>query len=498
MKLKEVLKGTELSFEYDIEIEGIAVDSREVKKNFIFFAFKGEKDDGKKYIEQAIEKGASFIIADEKIDYESPIISVSKDIMKTLSVVSKNFYKNPSSRLYTIGITGTKGKTTTTFLIEKILNELGRKTGVIGTINYRTHKRIISEAKNTTPFAHHLNYILNEILSDGGDSVVMEVSSHSLVLKKVDDIEFDMAIFTNLQSDHLDFHKTLKEYSNAKLKLFEILNLSPKKDKVAILNLDDPFSQKIIPFLNKDINVITYSIKNNSQIIAKDIELKPDKTIFTVIEQGKRYNFETKLIGLHNVYNFLAAIASAKSIGFDISEIAKVVKKVDNISGRLEKIVSKKGFYIYIDYAHTEESLRQVLETLNLLPHRKILTVFGCGGDRDPTKRAPMGKVACQLSDMVYITSDNPRTEDPLKIINEIEKGAIEAGKNNYVKIVDRKQAIESAIRQAKEGDIILIAGKGHENYQIIGNERKYFSDRETTIEILKKENAYEPSNESI
>ncbi len=314
----------------------------------------------------------------------------------------------------------------------------------------------------------------------------MEVSSHSLKLKRVDDIEFDSAIFTNLQSDHLDFHKTIDDYKNSKLTLFRLLNNSPKKNKVAILNEDDDFSKEIKKILKNEIPIITYSIERKSDFKAKNINLLSDKSIFEIEKNSKIYSFETNLIGKHNIYNVLATVAYLKSNGIDIEKISQTIKEIDSIPGRLEKISSPYGFYVYIDYAHTEESLRQVLITLNTIPHKRIITVFGCWGDRDKTKRAPMGKTACELSDFVIITSDNPRTEDPISIIKEIEEGAKQTFKNNYIKIIDRKQAIKYAINNSTTGDIILIAGKGHEEYQIIGDKKIHFSDRETVIEAIR------------
>ncbi len=488
MKLSKLLYGTDIIIPQEMEIDGISINSKEVKKNYVFFAIKGNKTDGKLFIDEAIKNGASVIITDDILNLKpsNAFIFRTKDIMKTLSIVSKNFYENPSAKLNIIGITGTKGKTTTSFLIEKALNSLNLNCGLIGTIYYKSSKRIISESENTTPLAPKLNWLLKNMIEEKDKYVVMEVSSHSLKLKRVDDIEFDSAIFTNLQSDHLDFHKTIDDYKNSKLTLFRLLNNSPKKNKVAILNEDDDFSKEIKKILKNEIPIITYSIERKSDFKAKNINLLSDKSIFEIEKNSKIYSFETNLIGKHNIYNVLATVAYLKSNGIDIEKISQTIKEIDSIPGRLEKISSPYGFYVYIDYAHTEESLRQVLITLNTIPHKRIITVFGCGGDRDKTKRAPMGKTACELSDFVIITSDNPRTEDPISIIKEIEEGAKQTFKNNYIKIIDRKQAIKYAINNSTTGDIILIAGKGHEEYQIIGDKKIHFSDRETVIEAIR------------
>jgi UDP-N-acetylmuramoyl-L-alanyl-D-glutamate--2,6-diaminopimelate ligase len=486
MKLKELLNGTGISPGFDIDISGVSINSKNTGKGCIFFALKGSKTDGNLFIKEAISNGAVVIVSEDDISEKVRYIK-SNDILKTLSVVSKNFYSDPSSKLYTVGITGTKGKTTTSYIIENILNSSGIKSGVIGTINYRSHRRIISASENTTPLAPRLNEILCQILNDGSDSVVLEVSSHSLKLKRVDDISFDATVFTNLQSDHLDFHKDLADYANSKLHLFELLNQSDKKNKLAVINVDDSFSKKIIETLDKNIRVITYSLKNSSELMAKNIELKAESSSFEVNDSGRMFRFETHLIGKHNIYNLLASISVAKHLNIDFNQLVDIIRNIKGVKGRLEKIDSRHGFYVYIDYAHTEESLRQVLKTLNSLPHKRIITVFGCGGDRDKTKRAPMADVSANLSDFVIITSDNPRNEDPEKILDDIEKEFINNNKKNYERIADRKKAIYSAIDKANSGDIVLIAGKGHEDYQIIGSNKIHFSDMETVNEALKE-----------
>lgn len=484
--ISDLLKGTDIKTDLNISVKGIAINSKDVENDYIFFAIKGEKTDGNIYAKDAIKKGAKVIITDSNLNFEIPTLKTA-DIHKTLSIVCKNFYSNPSSKLSVTAITGTKGKTTTSILIQRALNKCQIKTGLIGTINYQTHKRIISEASNTTPLANLINILLLEMLKDGDESCIMEISSHSLKLKRVDDIEFDRAVFTNLQSDHLDFHKTIQDYANSKLMLFKLLNSSPKKNKFAIINEDDNFSVEIKKILNKDINIITYSILKDSLVTAKNIDIKASELSFDMVHNNKKYNFKTNLTGIHNIYNILALTGTAISYNIEPQFIRDIIESIDFIPGRLEKIDSKKGFYVYIDYAHTEESLRQVLKTFNSIPHSRIITVFGCGGDRDRTKRAPMGKVASELSDYVIITSDNPRTEDPLKIISEIEKGAKETSRNNYIIMPDRKEAIIHSIKMASKMDIVLIAGKGHENYQIIGNSKIHFSDREIVIEAINK-----------
>lgn len=486
MKLKDILKNTGIRIKKtDIDIKGITNDSRKVKKDYLFFAYKGEEDDGKKYINDAIKKGAKIIISDEKIKNNSVITIKVNDMHKTMSIISKNFYKNPSSKLFTIGITGTKGKTTTSYLIQHILNKTNNKTGIIGTIAYKTHKKIISQSPNTTPLSIYLNMYLDMMIKDGDKNVVMEVSSHALELKRVDDIEFDVAIFTNFQSDHLDFHKTIDNYAKAKIKLFELLNKSSKTEKHAIINIDDKFSNRIINMLDKKIKIITYAIKKDADIKAQDIKLYKDKTIFNIKDGNQKIKIISPLCGKYNIYNLLAAISvlKIKKINIKYKYLNKIIKNFKGVPGRLERI-KFKDFTAYVDYAHTEESLRQVLLTIKQIPHNKIITIFGCGGDRDPSKRAPMGNIASKLSDFVIVTTDNPRTENPQKIIDDIVKGI---KKKNYITIIDREKAIEEAIKIAEKGDIILIAGKGHENYQIVGNKKIYFSDKNVLLKYRKK-----------
>lgn len=487
MKLQEVFKNTGIKIESDTEIKGIEINSKKIKEGYIFFAIKGEKTDGNMFIEEAIKNGASVIVTENDISLDKVKVIKVNDIKSVLAKASANFFKNPTSKLKTIGITGTKGKTSVSYFIEQILKNYNLKPGVIGTINYHSHKRILMDSPNTTPYPPLLDQVILEFLNDGVDVCIMEVSSHALKLKKVDSIEFDIATFTNIQSDHLDFHKTIDDYKKSKLRLFELLELSPKREKFASINIDEPFSDEIIKEL-KSPTIISYSIKKDSDISATDILLKQNYTKFKLKIFDKKFNVVTPVIGIHNVYNILASISSALPLIKNYSNIPDILNNIKPAKGRLEKITSPKGFTVFIDYAHTEKSLEEVLKTIKEIPHNRIITVFGCGGDRDSTKRAPMGRIASIMSDIVIITSDNPRTEDPMKIIKEIELGIKNINKNNYLIIEDRSEAIKKAIEIANERDIILVAGKGHENYQIIGDKKIHFSDFE---EVLKNIGEY-------
>ncbi|MGC9069943.1 MAG: UDP-N-acetylmuramoyl-L-alanyl-D-glutamate--2,6-diaminopimelate ligase [Elusimicrobiales bacterium] len=488
MRISELFLNTGAKPEIDCEVSGISINSKSVKKGYIFFALEGEKTNGLFFVEEAFKNGSVAAVVKKESKISGKNIIKVDDVNRTLALVSSRFYLDPSSKMKTVGITGTKGKTSTLFFLEQILNHAGYNCGVIGTINYKTHKRVIMDSPNTTPYPPLLDEVMKMFVEDGCEICLMEVSSHALKLKKVDAVKFDCAVFTNLQSDHLDFHITHNDYKKSKIRLFELIESSPKPKRYAVLNLDDPLSIEISKML-KNIDIISFSLSKKADIIACDIHTSENSTLFTLLFSGKKLRLKTEIIGTHNVYNILAASAAALSFGVDPKDIASSIPLLKPVKGRLERIRSSKGFTVYIDYAHTEKSLMEILNTLSSLPHRKIITVFGCGGDRDKTKRLPMGRVASEMSDFVIITSDNPRTEDPLEIIKDIEKGVRETKKNNYDIIPDRSIAIEKAISIACEKDIVLVAGKGHEEYQIINNERRYFSDRQEIENAMKKLN---------
>jgi len=488
MKISELLKNVKTTLlpagSGDMEISGISINSKEVKKGDLFIALKGSKSDGNDYISEAVKNGAKAVITSgPKQDFPVPFF-FADDMAGTLSAIAKNFYGNPSSKMEITGLTGTKGKTTSSYILEAMLTHCGFRPGLIGTINYRTHKRVLSKASNTTPLAPELNRLLAEMLADGCSHCVMEVSSHSLALKRVEDIEFDSAVFTNFQSDHLDFHKTREEYFSAKARLMDLLARSPKKNRLAAVNADDEALVRLPP-AGTGIRTVTYGLKKTAEFRAEKIEIYPDKTSFEINREGKKHKFRLPLIGVHNVYNALSAIAVLNSRGIAMEKLAEAASKIENVPGRLEKIVSSADFVVYVDYAHTEESLRNVLSTLEKIPHKRILTVFGCGGDRDKGKRAPMGETACSMSGHVIITSDNPRTEDPEAIISDIEKG-IKNRFSNYELVSSREEAIFKAVIAAESGDIILIAGKGHEDYQILSDRTIHFDDRETALKFMR------------
>ena len=494
MKLPEILKGGAFSLDGKDppEIVSISNDSRKAVKGTLFFALHGSKTDGNLYIRQALENGASGIVSENAPDpalkaaYPSAVWVRPDDISALLSRASANFYSNPSAEMKVTGLTGTKGKTTTAYLLESILAAHGDKPGVAGTIDYRVNGRVLSKAANTTPLAHDLQALLRAMVSGGAKSAVMEISSHALALKRADDVQFDCAVFTNLQSDHMDFHKTREKYFLAKARLFELLAASPKKNKNAVINADDKTAPELMAMLSPGLSAVTFAVDGKADFKASSAQILERKTLFNLDSPHGKAPVSLNLLGLHNVYNALAAITAACAMGVGLETAVKGAEALTLVPGRLERVDLGQDFTVFVDYAHTGAALESALTNLKLLPHKKIITVFGCGGDRDRTKRAPMGAVYCSLSDRVIVTNDNPRTEDPARIFSDIEKGL--AGIFfNYEVLPERREAIFKAVFSAEKGDIVLIAGKGHEDYQILKDKTIHFSDREAAEEAIKK-----------
>lgn len=464
------------------KVSGITSDSRQVRENFIFVAIKGVKEDGGEFIDEAISKGAKFIVCatDARVNpaASAEFIRVG-DTRAVLAKLAAYFYEEPSKKIKVIGITGTNGKTTITYLLEALLKEAGFQAAVIGTVNYRFKNKIIP-AENTTPGPLKIQSMLSEMVKNGVDYAALEVSSHALEQGRVGEIDFHSGIFSNLTQDHLDYHKTIKNYFRAKSKLFR--ELSPKA--FAVINNDDPYSvnlKKITP-----AGIITYGINKRADLTARDIQFGVKYTRFTLSMAEKKIKFKVRLIGRHNIYNMLAAISWGIKEGISLNVIASGLEKFSLVPGRLERIDSQKGFSIFVDYAHTDDALKNVLGALRQLSPARILAVFGCGGDRDRSKRPKMGEVVSALADFSVITNDNPRSENPLAIIKDVESGI---RKKNYLVIPDRRKAIEKILQLAQKGDIVLVAGKGHENYQILGDKVMHFDDREEVKECLKSLN---------
>ena len=482
MRLAEILKGIEYKktgSSADPEIKRLTNDSRSVVKGDMFVAFRGYVTDGCRFINEAAAKGAGVIVAEKDFDVPDSVIKiVVKDTRSALPVIADNFYAHPSQRLKVIGVTGTNGKTTITYIIESILKKAGEEPGVIGTISYRLGGRTMP-AKNTTPGPIELQSMLSDMVRSSVHYAIMEVSSHALDQRRVERVSFDAAIFTNITPEHLDYHKTVKEYFNAKVKIFDDL----KPNGCAILNNDD---DKIAALKSSLKNrAIIYGMKDGADISAGNVRLLLDHSEFDVVTPKGYFKVSTSLIGRHNVSNILAAVAACDSLGVDPKTIKAGIEAMTLVPGRLEPVECGQNFKVFVDFAHTEDALYKILSLLREVTRGEIITVFGCGGDRDRAKRPLMGKAACKLSDHVIITSDNPRFEDPGRIIDEIVSG-VKGAYSNYEIEPDRRKAIEKALSLAKVSSIVVIAGKGHENCQIIKDKVLPFSDREVVKQILK------------
>ena len=492
MKLSRILENSGVRHSGpDPDITALVNDSRQAGPGALFFALPGTKADGADFMRQALEKGSAAVIsatdapAGLRAAYPAAALLIAADLQTALSKAASNFYGRPSSRLKVFGITGTKGKTTTAYLLESVLRLAGSRPGVIGTIDYRVDGRILAHAANTTPLAHTLQELLARMVSADALTAVLEVSSHALALGRVEDVEFDCAVFTNLQRDHLDFHKDRDSYFLAKARLFDLLERSPKNDKCAVINADDERASWLVKRLKGKVKTVTFGIENSSDFRAGNVEVLENMTRFTLKHGDDVLPVRLCLLGRHNIYNALAAIAAAVAGGLSLRASVDGVQALANVPGRLERVDLGQDFRVFVDYAHTDAALESVLSNLGLMPHNRIITVFGCGGDRDRTKRAPMGVVSCSLSDLAIVTSDNPRGEDPLAIIDDIEKGIVD-NFTNFEVIPDRKTAIEKAVAQARKGDIVLIAGKGHETYQVLKDRTIRFSDAEEAAAAIK------------
>ncbi|MDD2927388.1 MAG: UDP-N-acetylmuramoyl-L-alanyl-D-glutamate--2,6-diaminopimelate ligase [Candidatus Omnitrophica bacterium] len=461
------------------KIRGLSSNSRLVKKDSIFVAVKGNRKDGSRFINEAVDRGAKFVVCgtEVKVDRLKPAEFIRvKDTRLALAGLASQFYRNPSRKVKVIGITGTNGKTTITYLLEAILQKAKFSSGVIGTINYRFTDKVIP-AKNTTPGPVELQSLLARMEKEKIKYAPVEVSSHALDQERVGGVRFHSAIFTNLTRDHLDYHRTLEGYFKAKLKLFRNLSLS----SFAVINNDNRYADRIKKVTCAKI--ITYGIKNKAEVLARDIKFGLRHTEFKLLFCAKETKFRINLIGRHNVYNALASIAWALRAGISLKVIKSALENFSLVPGRLERINSPKGFCVFVDYAHTDDALKNALTALRQLSPKRIITLFGCGGERDRLKRPKMGRVATALSDFAVITSDNPRSEDPAGIIRDIRRGI---KKNNYCAIPDRKRAIQKALSLAGRGDIVLLAGKGHENYQVLKNKTVHFDDRKEVRRCLK------------
>lgn len=461
----------------DLEIAGITHDSRKVRPGYLFVAIKGYKVNGHDFIEKSLERGAVAVVSEKALSLAPTIPQIIvRSSRKALSCLSCRFYDDPSKKLDVIGITGTNGKTTSAFLTKSIIESAGYETGLIGTINYQIGKKIIP-ANETTPESIELQSFISEMVASNIKFAVMEVSSHSASQHRIDDISFKTAVFTNISAEHMDYHETIQNYRDAKARLFESL----KKDSFAILNADDESGKY---FANKTkAQILWFGIENNADVKARIYDESIDNTMFKLSYSGKDIDINMPFIGRHNVYNALASAAGALSLGFELQAVKHGIETAPVVPGRLESIPCKYGFKVFLDYAHTPNALETVLHTLRKLAKRRIILVFGCGGDRDKEKRPKMGKIADEKSDIFWITNDNPRSEDPMSIIEDI-KANIRPKRPFHIQ-PDRHKAIREALDEAKKGDFVLIAGKGHEKKQIFKDKTITFDDKDVVKKML-------------
>ncbi|EHK2440383.1 UDP-N-acetylmuramoyl-L-alanyl-D-glutamate--2,6-diaminopimelate ligase [Clostridium perfringens] len=470
----EVIKGNEES-----KVQNIRYDNRKIEQGDAFVCIKGFKVDGHSFVIDAVKKGAKVLIVQDDVSVQEDITIIKvRDTRKALAIMSSNYFGNPKDKLKIIGITGTNGKTTSAFIIKSILEKAGLMTGLIGTIaNYIGNKKV--DAVRTTPESYELHELFKNMVDAGVEYCVMEVSSHSLELDRVYGIQFEEGIFTNLTRDHLDFHKTFENYYNAKFKLFERSNHS-------IINLDDPYGANIVKDIEErgvKTKVSTFSIEKESDFKAFEIKSHSNGSEFKVNLESVE-EFYINIPGEYNIYNSLGCIICAHNLNIPMDKIKEGLSDVV-IPGRCELVAKEKNlpYSIIIDYAHTPDGLENVLTTVKAFTKNRMISVFGCGGDRDKVKRPQMGKIGCELSDIAIITSDNPRSEEPMDIINDIVKPL---NYDNFVIEVNRKEAIRKAMNMALEGDVIVIAGKGHETYQILKDETIHFDEREVVYDILE------------
>ena len=485
MKLSRLIEGLpvkDVLSPGDPEVTSVTMDSRQVQGDALFICVKGEADDGHRFAADAVKKGAKAVVAERPLDVDVPVVLVS-DARRALAVLADRFYGHPTHQLSLIGVTGTNGKTTVTRLIQQIQEMNDMPTGRIGTLGIQ-FKDYEEAAANTTPDAVTLQRAFKTMVERGARSAVMEVSSHALVQGRVRGCDYNIAVFTNLTQDHLDYHQTMERYLHAKSLLFSQLGNTYDRDhlKAAVLNADDDASAQLAQMTAAP--VWTYGIEREADFMAENIRVTAGKTSFDFITPKGTYPVEMKLVGKFNVYNALAAALACYINGVALEDIVRSIGRLEGVSGRLETVDAGQNFAVIVDYSHTPDSLKNALTTIREFAKKRVITVIGCGGDRDRTKRPLMARVAVEHSDIAIFTSDNPRTEDPMSILRDMEAG-VPAG--SYETIVDRREAIFRAVALAEPDDVVLLAGKGHETYMIIGREVIHFDDRLVAREAIKE-----------
>ncbi len=489
MRLSEILSVLDvISVEnfIDHEITGIAYDSRTLLPGNVFFCIKGLVTDGHYYASEAVEKGAAAIfterLLDDELKEDIPVVNVP-DTRYAMALCSAHFYGYPSKKLTLIGVTGTNGKTTTTYLVENCMRFGGRKTGLIGTVEYRIGDRV-EPVTRTTPESVDLQKMLKDMVDEKVECVAMEVSSHGLELRRVLGCEFNGVVFTNLTTDHLDFHLSIEDYFAAKRRLFVEEHYGT--GRIAFINTDDPFGKRI--FKEIKLEKLSYGVESPADYRASGVEIDSSGNRFFIKHKGERYEARSLLKGGFNVYNCLAAFCVCHRFGLDVDVILRGIETYQGVPGRFENIECGQEFAVIVDYAHTPDGLKNVLEAARQVTEKRVICVFGCGGDRDKSKRPIMGEVCARLSDICVITSDNPRSEDPMDIIEMILEGIKgKCPEENYVVEPDRRKAIFLAVKKAEPGDLVLIAGKGHERGQIFSDRVVPFDDREVAREAIRE-----------
>lgn len=475
-----------------LPVFGVAVDSRKVEKGDLFVALKGVHQDGHQHAAAAVRSGAVAIVGEHPLAVDVPVILVPST-GDALSGIAARYFDFPSRGLAVVGITGTNGKTTITYLLENIWREDKTLGGVMGTIDYRWLGHV-EKAPNTTPHALEVQRLLSAMGAARVKRVAMEVSSHALSLRRVEDVDFSVGVFTNLTQDHLDFHKDMEGYFQAKAHLFELLQRSRSPGRRAIINRDDPWAPRLLEKIN--LPTWTYGIAGASDCRAERLSLSADGSRFRAVTPVGERDIHLALVGRHNVYNALAALGASVALGTSLETAAVGLESLTGVPGRLERVTehsagsmekSAHKFKVFVDYAHTDDALQNVLETLRPLTKGRIIVLFGCGGDRDKTKRPKMGEMAARLADHVVVTSDNPRSEDPTLIAGEVEAGVLRVPGRSYAVIVDRGPAVRRAIEMARDGDVVLLAGKGHETDQIFKEGIVEFDDRAEARRVLQE-----------
>ena len=461
------------------DVRRVVYDSRTVEPGDLFVALRGEATDGHLYVQQAFERGAAAVLAEEPVT--GPCWAQVLDTLPALATVASKVYGSPSEAMTLVGVTGSNGKSTTTYVIEAIGTAAGKPMGLMGTIEYRW-PGFSKPAPHTTPFSSELQQGLSEMKGAGVEVVALEVSSHALVLHRVDTLEFDVAVFTNLSHEHLDFHGTMEDYAASKYRLFrDFLKPGGK----AVLNVDDRWARGWLPSLDP-MRTIAYGFSSKAQVYPENFDLTAKGIEAVVWTPAGRMFIESGLLGRHNLYNLLAGISSGIALSIPLARIEEGVCGPVRVPGRLESVDRGQPFRVLVDYAHTPDGVKQVLGTLSEIPHRRLICVVGAGGDRDRKKRPLMARTAQEMADLVILTSDNPRTEDPETILDEMEVGTIGGSGTTYLRIADRRKAIEKAIGVAEPEDVVLVAGKGHETYQEIQRARHPFDDRTEAARALE------------